>query len=65
MPVRVINLGDVLRGQCDESAIRKDFTPGGAVAIGRALEERERKRAAERQGGLGGRLLSLARPATK
>lgn len=38
-----------LRAERDENTCRKDFTPSEAVAIGKALEELERPRAAQRQ----------------
>ncbi|MGQ9571492.1 MAG: MT-A70 family methyltransferase [Thermodesulfovibrionales bacterium] len=38
IPVRIVNLKDTLRGQTDENAIRKNFTPSEAVAIWEAME---------------------------
>lgn len=46
---RVVHLDDPLRAERDENACRKDFTPSELVAIGRAIEDREKKLAAERQ----------------
>jgi ParB family chromosome partitioning protein len=43
-----------LRAERDENTCRKDFTPSEAVAIGKALEELERKKAKERQKKHGG-----------
>jgi ParB family chromosome partitioning protein len=39
----------LLRAERDENTCRKDFTPSEAVAIGTALEEREKAKAKERQ----------------
>lgn len=39
----VIDLDDLLNGERAENTVRKDFTPSEAVAIGRAIEERQRK----------------------
>lgn len=49
IPVHVVDLGQVVRGEWAENAERKDFTPSEAVAIGRALEPAEREAAKERQ----------------
>ena len=49
IPVTVVDLEEVVRGEFAENAIRKDFTPSEAVAIGRALESLERDAARERQ----------------
>jgi 16S rRNA G966 N2-methylase RsmD len=49
IPVRVVNLDDIVRGEHDENVFRKDFTPSEAVAIGEALEPLERQAAKERQ----------------
>lgn len=48
VPVTVIDLESVLRGEWAENAQRKDFTPSEAVAIGQALEPLERAAAKER-----------------
>ena len=52
VPARTVDLDDVVRGEFAENAIRKDFTPSEAVAIGRALEPLERAAARERQSSL-------------
>ena len=49
IPAVVIDLDEIVRGEWAENAERKPFTPSEAVAIGRAIEERERIRARERQ----------------
>lgn len=48
VPSRVVDTADLLRAERDENAVRKDFTPSEAVAIGRLIEEREREAAKER-----------------
>lgn len=49
IPARIIDLDDVLRAEHDENVCRLDFAPSEAVDIGRALEDREREKAKERQ----------------
>lgn len=49
IPVNIVDLDNVLSGEWAENAERKAFTRSEAVAIGKALEERERARARERQ----------------
>jgi ParB family chromosome partitioning protein len=49
IPATVVDLQDIVRGEHDENALRKDFTPSEAVAIARALEPIEREAAKERQ----------------
>ena len=49
IPVTVVDLDAVVRGEFAENAVRKDFTPSEAVAIKRALEPIEREAAKERQ----------------
>jgi ParB family chromosome partitioning protein len=49
IPARVVDLANIVQGEHDENAYRKDFTPSEAVAIGRALEELERPKAARRK----------------
>jgi N6-adenosine-specific RNA methylase IME4 len=49
IPVRVVDLDAVVRGEFAENAHRKDFTLSEAVAIKRALEPLERAAAKERQ----------------
>jgi ParB-like chromosome segregation protein Spo0J len=48
IPVTVIDLDSVVRGEFAENAYRKDFTLSEAVAIKRALEPMERAAAQER-----------------
>jgi ParB/RepB/Spo0J family partition protein len=48
IPATVVDLQDIVRGEHDENALRKDFTPSEAVAIARALEPIEREAAKER-----------------
>ena len=50
IPVTLIDLDKVVRGEFAENSHRKDFTLSEAVAIKRALEPIERKAAKERQG---------------
>ena len=47
--VNIVNLADIIRGEFDENAMRKDFTISEMVAIKRNLEPVEREQAAERQ----------------
>jgi N6-adenosine-specific RNA methylase IME4/ParB-like chromosome segregation protein Spo0J len=49
IPVRVVDLDEIVRGEFAENACRKDFTLSEAVAIKRALEPLEREAAKERQ----------------
>lgn len=49
IPVTVIDLANVVRGEHDENTYRKGFTPSEAVAIGDALTPLEREAARERQ----------------
>ena len=49
IPVNVVDLDAVVRGEFAENAVRKDFTLSEAVAIKRALEPVERAKAKERQ----------------
>src|SRR5262249_18339912 len=60
VPVRIVDLDDLLRAECDENVVRKDFTPSEAVAVARALEASERERTEANQGTrtdrLGGKL---------
>ena len=53
VPVHVVPLDDILRGEFDENVVREDFLPSEMYAISKNLEERERKAAKERQGGRG------------
>ncbi len=49
IPVTVIDLKEVVRGEFAENAFRKDFLPSEIDAIRRAIEPLERKAAKERQ----------------
>ena len=49
IPVHIVDLEDLLRAEYDENVVRKDFLPSEAVAIKKALEPLEHKRARERQ----------------
>src|SRR5262249_42590870 len=49
VPVRVIDLDQVLRGEREENVLRKDFTPTEKVAIAGALWPVERAAADERR----------------
>jgi site-specific DNA-methyltransferase (adenine-specific) len=53
IPVNRINLDDVMRGENDENTWRKDFNAEERVAIGGALEEREKELAKKRMIGAG------------
>ena len=48
IPVTVIDLDAIVRGECDENQKRKDWTPTEAVAIAKALEPLEREAARDR-----------------
>ena len=50
IPVTVVDIKDVTRGQADENAVRKDLTPSEAVAIARMLEPEVKREATERHG---------------
>jgi N6-adenosine-specific RNA methylase IME4 len=50
VPVTVIDLAEIARGEAAENFERKNFTPSEAVAIKRALEPQMRAAAKERQG---------------
>jgi len=50
VPVNIVDLDAVVRGEFAENSLRKDFTLSEAVAIKRALEPLERAGAKERQG---------------
>lgn len=49
IPVTIIDLENPLTAELDENAVRKDFTPSEMVAIGAAIEDREREKAKARQ----------------
>jgi N6-adenosine-specific RNA methylase IME4 len=48
IPVHVVDIDAVVRGEFAENAHRKDFTPSELVAIGREVERVERERAKSR-----------------
>ena len=50
IPVHIVNLDEIVRGEWAENADRKDFSPSEAVAIRRALEPELKAEARERQG---------------
>jgi ParB-like chromosome segregation protein Spo0J len=58
IPVTVVDLAEIARGELAENAERKDFLPSEIVAIKRALEERLKAEAKERmsEGGKGGEI---------
>ena len=49
VPVHVVNLTDLLRGELDENTIRKDFTPTERAAIADALLPALQEKARERE----------------
>jgi ParB family chromosome partitioning protein len=58
IPVTIVDLDDIVRGELAENADRKDFLPSEIEAIRRALEPIEKAAAKERmsQGGKGGKV---------
>ena len=50
IPVTIIELEDILKGEHDENACRKDFLPSEMVAIAKALEPVAKEQAKERHG---------------
>jgi ParB-like chromosome segregation protein Spo0J len=58
IPVRVVDLAEIVRGELAENAERKDFLPSEIEAIRRALEPIEKAAAKERmsEGGKGGKV---------
>jgi hypothetical protein len=48
VPVHVVNIDSIARGELAENACRKDFTPSELVAIAQTIEQRERELARER-----------------
>lgn len=48
IPVTIIDLDAIVRGECDENQKRKDWTPTEAVAIAKELEPLEREAAKQR-----------------
>ena len=61
IPVHVVPLDDIVRGEFAENAVRKDFTPSEMVSIARAVAPAEASAAKERMaaGGRGGKLPHL------
>src|SRR5262245_29582944 len=49
VPVHIVDLAQIVRGEYSENTFRKDFTPSEAVAIGREIEELEKPKAKARQ----------------
>ena len=49
VPVNIVPMAEIIRGELDENAIRKDFVPSEIVAIKRALEPLLAAEANERQ----------------
>jgi N6-adenosine-specific RNA methylase IME4 len=49
IPVHVVNLDNLLRGEHDENVVRKDFLPSELAALAEALWEREREAARARK----------------
>lgn len=49
IPVRVVDLDDLVRGEHDENVYREPFVPSEAVALAKALEPLEKERAKDRQ----------------
>ena len=49
IPVRMLPLAAIVRGECDENTIRKDFVVTEAVAIATAVREEEARLAKQRQ----------------
>ena len=47
IPVRIIDVGDLLSAERDENEVRKAFTPSEAVAIARVIEDELKVRAKE------------------
>lgn len=45
IPVRIIDVGDLLSAERDENEVRKAFTPSEAVAIARVIEDELKERA--------------------
>jgi ParB/RepB/Spo0J family partition protein len=50
IPVHVVNLEDIRKGQVDENVVRKDFTPSEIAAIYEALAPEEKAEAEKRKG---------------
>lgn len=50
IPVHVVDLAEIVRGEFHENVARKDFQPSEMVAIAKALEPEQQQAARERQG---------------
>src|ERR1700733_7614208 len=50
IPVYVVDLDEIVRGEWSENSQRKDFTPSEIVSLKRALEPKLREEAKKRQG---------------
>jgi N6-adenosine-specific RNA methylase IME4 len=50
IPVHVVDIDEIVRGEWSENSQRKDFTPSEIVALKRVLEPKLREEAKERQG---------------
>ena len=53
VPVHVVPLDDIVRGEFDENVVREDFLPSEMDAIAKKFQARERQSAKKRQGGPG------------
>jgi len=53
VPVHVVPLDDIVRGEFDENTVREDFLPSEMDAIRKKFQEREQAAAKDRQGGRG------------
>ena len=64
MPVRIVPIDEIVRGEFAENAERKDFTPSEIDAIRRAVEPIEKAAAKERmsEGGKGGKVSHPCKP---
>jgi N6-adenosine-specific RNA methylase IME4 len=50
IPVHVVDIDEIVRGEWSENSQRKDFTPSEIVALKRAIEPKLREEAKERRG---------------
>jgi ParB family chromosome partitioning protein len=53
IPVTVLNIKDITRGQADENSVRKNLTPSEAVAAAKMLELELKKASTEKHNALG------------
>lgn len=67
VPVTVVDIASVVRGEMAENMQRKNFLPSEAVAIARTIEEEEREQAKERMadGGRGANLAPVEKGKTR